>query len=1597
MNFKKFISLCLILTLLPSFLLVAVSAINQGITEIEETEEGISVTESVYMEEDAGDFEINPPEPIESGIKLNYELDDMEDMPLGTMIQRDLRFVFSSTDGPELALTTNIGTIKDGIWTFTAEETGTYEVVITASDEEGRFLTESFIINVVDFEEKESGGFSVMGIQSGNDRPCLVDISISVPWTTIDPEDAKARLKAGDPVNIFLHFNRSVHYTSGHLKLGQGFNAEYMGGSGTNTLLFQAVIPDECTVPLNGEKLTISGWENVHIDDGVYVLSAPASISGYSVDKGERRNNRSFTQPFYMEYNPDDPYNLPLTGDLTGTTIQGQGLIYLADNTPPRIINIRTNKPSGTYSLGEMIFIILDFSEEVKRFGYEWTEARLNNGAFANRDFDHGYIRRANLTDDNGNFFRISTDTKYIMGFTVEPGHEIDGLKVEQIIGGYFEDFHGNRLDTALPDGDGSLYAYGDTKRELPPVNIEIVVPDGVGRVPYFIAYPAKSEEWTEIKQDVLPNVRFVSSSMYRFDVYRIWYYWDKNPSHEESIEKWNKIEQELTKNLGYGSPIPGPPEGILTTENGGWVLPPGGGNVAGEYYLHAVAVYQGAYYEKSIYHISAASGRHWTVGPFLFDEKAPEIDFITPASASEPIKTNQQVIVEILEPHSGLDTDNVFYQWRDEDGKIVSEDTFEKTEGNFHITYAPENSGNYQLYVQAEDNLGHRSSKLSGIYVVDENVQHEECEMVIKISGGSEIEHQKAISGKLDTANERIFIDISPAEDLGKVYFMFSDIESKPGVNNPAWVDIDDAVKDGIASYNDLNDERSYFLSMPQDLKTGIYYLHVKFYDKWGTPYIETLKNQNGEYNLPIYLDRRGPMVFVEPDGHGLSSDVRVKITVRDEMGGMEGAREPIVLLASTDDFDDDDFWSKSFYVEKDGLAELEDEKTLTMEFNIVEQTFGNWALEETPPLDGEYFIHVTAYDALYHYSDAKENESHYVSRPYYLDTKGPDLALEPEQNVTGINIARIRLDVGGEAGAEYSYCINQGEFVDEIPIPGELYTREVKEGTYYVGDTDKWSEWKPYEPVISIPLPEEERKHHITVRVRDSFGNVGRYDYDPHGDEPVYLPYKTTTVEYRKGAPVTTEPPKVRLEYSTLGWTNQDVTVTLKPVDTSVVITNNSGSYDRVFTENGTFTFEFVDSYGRKGTAVAAVTNIDKIPPNVHVSYSIPEEQLTNGNVRASIIADEKVQVIWGDGSTNNYYIFEDNGTASFTVTDRAGTTTQGVAKVSNIDRTPIDAEVKYDIAEEEGKMIVTISSHKEFVVLNDSNSGNYVYSKEKRYSFSNDESTTFILQDRAGNMETVYIEVSDIEPPKVMQIFSTEEPTRDNVMVTLVPDRDITIDGYDSLDIEITESGKHAFTMVDAKGFRYPLIIEVTNIDREAPRIEFETRDLLVLQNGNFDPMSGVKATDNLDGNITYNVEVNTGSLNTTKPGNYEIVYSVTDRAGNRAEVKRTVRVLKVDKLTALINSTLPDENGAVYLNTGNVRINFSGEKGETTVKWAQGEKDISFFKGLSGSGKDINGYSYGVMSGSEGTFERGKYTFYIEDQERQWLLIHLYING
>ncbi|MNI35690.1 Xyloglucanase Xgh74A precursor [compost metagenome] len=69
----------------------------------------------------------------------------------------------------------------------------------------------------------------------------------------------------------------------------------------------------------------------------------------------------------------------------------------------------------------------------------------------------------------------------------------------------------------------------------------------------------------------------------------------------------------------------------------------------------------------------------------------------------------------------------------------------------------------------------------------------------------------------------------------------------------------------------------------------------------------------------------------------------------------------------------------------------------------------------------------------------------------------------------------------------------------------------------------------------------------------------------------------------------------PTATVTYSTTSPTNKDVVATITPSET-VTVTNNCGSTSYTFTANGSFTFEFRDGAGNKGTATATVSNIDR-----------------------------------------------------------------------------------------------------------------------------------------------------------------------------------------------------------------------------------------------------------------------------------------------------------------------------------------------------------------------------------------------------------------
>lgn len=79
-------------------------------------------------------------------------------------------------------------------------------------------------------------------------------------------------------------------------------------------------------------------------------------------------------------------------------------------------------------------------------------------------------------------------------------------------------------------------------------------------------------------------------------------------------------------------------------------------------------------------------------------------------------------------------------------------------------------------------------------------------------------------------------------------------------------------------------------------------------------------------------------------------------------------------------------------------------------------------------------------------------------------------------------------------------------------------------------------------------------------------------------------------------------TTAPTGTVAYSSTAATNQDVIATLSTSE-PVTITNNGGASTYSFDDNGSFTFEFKDAAGNTGSAVATVSNIDKIAPTISI----------------------------------------------------------------------------------------------------------------------------------------------------------------------------------------------------------------------------------------------------------------------------------------------------------------------------------------------------------------------------------------------------------
>lgn len=125
-----------------------------------------------------------------------------------------------------------------------------------------------------------------------------------------------------------------------------------------------------------------------------------------------------------------------------------------------------------------------------------------------------------------------------------------------------------------------------------------------------------------------------------------------------------------------------------------------------------------------------------------------------------------------------------------------------------------------------------------------------------------------------------------------------------------------------------------------------------------------------------------------------------------------------------------------------------------------------------------------------------------------------------------------------------------------------------------------------------------------------------------------------------------------------------------------------------------------------------------------------------------------------------------------------------------------------------------------------------------------------------------------------------------------------------------VDISKAGTYEITysVTDSYNQTTTKTIKVVVLGDEAPIINAEDKEILI--NKDFNPLTGVTATDKEDGNLTDKITVKENKVDTTREGTYTVTYQVEDSYKNKTT--KTVNIKVVKELT------LELVDGNFYLN-------------------------------------------------------------------------------
>ncbi|MDD3867965.1 MAG: hypothetical protein PHR46_00010 [Candidatus Absconditabacteria bacterium] len=435
--------------------------------------------------------------------------------------------------------------------------------------------------------------------------------------------------------------------------------------------------------------------------------------------------------------------------------------------------------------------------------------------------------------------------------------------------------------------------------------------------------------------------------------------------------------------------------------------------------------------------------------------------------------------------------------------------------------------------------------------------------------------------------------------------------------------------------------------------------------------------------------------------------------------------------------------------------------------------------------------------------------------------------------------------------------------------------------------------------------------------------------------------------------------------ISYSTTGNTNEDVTASIAFNKTGVTVTNNGGSANYTFTENGSFTFEFEDAYGNTGNTTAIVNWIDKSAVIGTINYSTTGN--TNEDVTATLSFNKTGVNITNNGGSASY-IFTENGNFTFHFTDTYGNTGSETATVTRIDKSAVIGTISYSTTGNTNENVTaTIAFNKTGVSI--TNNGGLT-----NYSFTENGSFTFTFTDAYGNTGSATATVNWIDKSAVIGTinYSTTGNTNQDVTANITFNKtgvSITNNGG-SANYIFAENGNFTFHFTDEYGNTGSATATVTRIDKTPVlgTISYSTT-------GN--------TNQDVTANIAFNktgvtITNNGGSANYTFTENGNFTFTFTDAYGNTGSAIATVSWIDKTAVIGTISysttgNTNQDVTASIAFNKTGVTITNNGGS-VSYVFTGNGDFTFTFMDAYGNTGSTtatvtrINAFSSGIGRGN-----------------------------